>query len=100
MLLHAANAALVFVWLRRLTGAVWKSLVVAALFAVHPLRVESVAWVAERKDVLSGLFGLSTLIAYTRYAQAERKATRDTETSSILFLLELTGGFGCGLRSA
>lgn len=68
VLLHAANAALVFVWLRRLTGAVWKSLVVAALFAWHPLRVESVAWVAERKDVLSGLFGLLALIAYTRYA--------------------------------
>ena len=76
VLLHAANAALVFVWLRRLTGAVWKSLVVAALFAVHPLRVESVAWVAERKDVLSGLFACLTLIAYTRYAQAQ-KVTRD-----------------------
>ena len=72
MLLHALNAALVFALLRRLTGAVWRSLMVAALFAMHPLRVESVAWVAERKDVLSGLFGLLTLLFYSRYAQAQR----------------------------
>jgi len=71
VLLHATNAVLVFVWLRRLTGAVWKSLAVAALFAWHPLRVESVAWVSERKDVLSGMFGLLALLAYTRYAQAQ-----------------------------
>jgi Flp pilus assembly protein TadD len=71
VLLHAANAGLVFLWLRRLTGAVWKSLAVAALFALHPLRVESVAWVAERKDVLSGFFGLLALIGYTIYAQAQ-----------------------------
>ena len=58
VLLHALNAALVFVLLQQLTGATWRSLLVAALFAVHPLRVESVAWVAERKDVLSGFFGL------------------------------------------
>jgi tetratricopeptide (TPR) repeat protein len=70
VLLHAANAALVFVLLQRLTGARWRSLMVAALFAVHPLRVESVAWVAERKDVLCGWFGLLALIFYARYAQA------------------------------
>jgi Flp pilus assembly protein TadD len=68
MLLHAVNAALVFLLLRQWTGAVWKSLMVAALFAFHPLRVESVAWIAERKDVLSGFFGLLSLMAYTRYA--------------------------------
>jgi len=67
VLLHAVNAALVFVWLRQLTGALWRSLLVAALFAVHPLRVESVAWIAERKDVLCGFFGLLTLAFYTRY---------------------------------
>jgi len=55
--------------LRQLTGAVWRSFLVAALFAFHPLRVESVAWIAERKDVLSGCFGLLTLIFYARYAQ-------------------------------
>jgi tetratricopeptide (TPR) repeat protein len=69
VLLHALNAGLVFVLLRQMTGARWRSLAVAALFAVHPLRVESVAWVSERKDVLSGFFGLLALIAYARYAQ-------------------------------
>jgi tetratricopeptide (TPR) repeat protein len=71
VLLHALNAALVFVLLRRLTNATWRSLLVAALFAVHPLHVESVAWVSERKDVLSGFFGLLTLIFYVRYAQSK-----------------------------
>jgi protein O-mannosyl-transferase len=69
--LHALNAALVLLFLRRTTGAIWRSVVVAALFAVHPLRVESVAWVAERKDVLSGFFGLLALIAYARYAELQ-----------------------------
>ena len=69
LLLHALNAALVFVLLWQMTGATWRSLFVAALFAVHPLRVESVAWVAERKDVLSACFGLLALIFYARYAE-------------------------------
>jgi len=68
VLLHAINTVLVFVWLRRMTGAGWRSLFVAAIFGLHPLRVESVAWVAERKDVLSTLFGLLALMAYTRHA--------------------------------
>ena len=72
VLLHALNAGLVFVLLRLLTGATGRSLTVAALFALHPLRVESVAWVSERKDVLSGFFGLLSLIAYARYAQGRR----------------------------
>ena len=59
---------LVFLVLRRMTGAVWRSGFVAALFALHPLHVESVAWVAERKDVLSTLCFLLTLGAYVRYA--------------------------------
>jgi len=67
--LHALNAGLVFTLLRWITGATWRSLLVAALFALHPLRVESVAWVSERKDVLSGFFGLLALMAYARYAQ-------------------------------
>ncbi|HQH02017.1 MAG TPA: tetratricopeptide repeat protein [Verrucomicrobiota bacterium] len=71
-LFHAANALLLFLWLRSLTGAFWRSLLVAALFAVHPLRVESVAWVAERKDVLSAFFGLLSLWAYTAYASRRR----------------------------
>jgi protein O-mannosyl-transferase len=69
VLLHALNAVLVFAWLQRMTGATWRSLLVAALFAVHPLRVEAVAWVTERRDVLSACFGLLALIAYARYAQ-------------------------------
>ncbi|MEI7939047.1 MAG: tetratricopeptide repeat protein [Verrucomicrobiota bacterium] len=73
VLFHALNAALVFVLLQQMTGASWRSLFVAALFAVHPLRVESVAWVSERKDVLSGLFGLLALIFYARYAQRRRQ---------------------------
>jgi hypothetical protein len=67
--LHAANAVLLFLLLRYLMGVVWPSAFVAAVFALHPLRVESVVWVAERKDVLSGLFFMLTLLMYTRYAQ-------------------------------
>jgi tetratricopeptide (TPR) repeat protein len=70
VLLHAANAALLFLALRSLTGAFWRSAAVALLFAVHPLRAESVAWVAERKDVLSALFGFAALWAYAGYATA------------------------------
>jgi tetratricopeptide (TPR) repeat protein len=69
VLLHAANAALLFLALRALTGAYWRSAAVALLFALHPLRVESVAWVAERKDVLSVFFGLLALSAYAAYVQ-------------------------------
>ena len=56
LLLHVLNAVLLLLILKRVTGSLWKSAVVAALFAVHPMHVESVAWVAERKDVLSALF--------------------------------------------
>lgn len=66
--LHIANVVLLFVWLVRATGSSWRSLAVAALFAVHPLHVESVAWVAERKDVLSAFWLLIALLAYLRYA--------------------------------
>jgi tetratricopeptide (TPR) repeat protein len=69
MLLHAANAVLLFVLLLRLTRELWPSAFVAALFAWHPLHVESVAWISERKDVLSTFFALLTLLAYVRYAQ-------------------------------
>jgi protein O-mannosyl-transferase len=69
LLLHAANAVLLFILLRRLTGAHYRSLMVAALFALHPLHVESVAWISERKDVLSALFFMLTLLAYAKYAE-------------------------------
>ena len=84
VLLHAVNTGLVFLLLRGLTGALWRSLIVAALFGWHPLHVESVAWVSERKDVLSGFFGLLALIAYVRYAQGRgrrrRRRKRKSET--------------------
>ena len=67
--LHAAAAVLLFLTLRRMTGAIWRSALAAAVFAIHPLRVESVAWVAERKDVLSGLLFMLTLWFYAGYAQ-------------------------------
>jgi len=70
VLLHATNAALVFLLLRRLTGEMWRCAAVAALFALHPAHVESVAWVAERKDLLSALFFLLTMWAYVGYAAA------------------------------
>src|SRR5436309_7005205 len=69
-LIHAANTLLLFWLLLRTTHARWSSALVAALFALHPLHVESVAWASERKDTLSTFFGLLSLIAYTRYAEA------------------------------
>ena len=70
VLLHAANASLLYLVLLRMTGQAWHSALAAAIFALHPLRVESVAWVSERKDVLSALFGFLALGAYAHYAAA------------------------------
>ncbi len=70
VLLHALNGALFFFFLRHSTDARWPSFFAAALFALHPLRVESVAWASERKDLLSTLFFLLTLLAYARYVRA------------------------------
>jgi protein O-mannosyl-transferase len=67
--LHTASVILLFLVLRQMTGALWRSAFVAAVFAIHPLRVESVAWVAERKDVLSAFFFMLTIGAYVRYAR-------------------------------
>jgi len=68
VLIHAGTVIALFLVLRRMTGALWRSALVAAVFAIHPLRAESVAWVSERKDVLSGLFFMLTVGAYVRYA--------------------------------
>ncbi|HEX6865253.1 MAG TPA: glycosyltransferase family 39 protein, partial [Thermoanaerobaculia bacterium] len=69
LLLHTASVILLFEALRRMTGHTWRSAAVAALFAVHPTHVESVAWIAERKDVLSGFFWMLTLLAWERYVR-------------------------------
>jgi protein O-mannosyl-transferase len=66
---HILNTLLLFIFLQQMTGAVWRSAFVAVLFAIHPLHVESVAWIAERKDVLSTFFGMLTIIAYQRYVK-------------------------------
>jgi hypothetical protein len=68
---HIANTLLLFLLLQRMTGALWRSACVAALFAWHPLHVESVAWASERKDVLSTFFFLLTLWVYVRYAEVQ-----------------------------
>src|SRR5205085_3193519 len=77
------------IWLSNLTGRFWSSAFVSALFAIHPLRVESAAWIAERKDVLSAVFFFLTLLAHARYARA--RTTGRYVMMSILF--------ACGLMS-
>ncbi|MDO8587792.1 MAG: tetratricopeptide repeat protein [Armatimonadota bacterium] len=69
LIIHTLNAVLLFLLLSRITGFVWRSGFVAALFAIHPLHVESVAWISERKDVLSALFLILTIWAYSSYAE-------------------------------
>jgi Flp pilus assembly protein TadD len=101
VLLHAANTVLVFLLFRRLmslrpgenswapapqAGATWRSFFVAALFGWHPLRVESVAWVTERKDVLSAFFGLLSLIFYVRFVQQKEARSKPQGTSVSLIL--------------
>jgi len=76
LLFHAANSMLLFLLLKSLTGAFWRGSFVAALFALHPMHVESVAWIAERKDVLSAGFFLLTLLAYAAYAKAEIRSPK------------------------
>ncbi len=95
VLLHALNTALVFGLLRRMTGAYWRSALVAALFGWHPLHVESVAWVAERKDVLSTFFGLLALLAYVRYAAQSGVRSPQSKVSYMLALV----CFALGLMS-
>ncbi len=80
--LHTCNSVLLFLLLWRLTGARWRSAMVGALFAWHPLHVESVAWVAERKDVLSTCFGLLALLAYAKYVQNAESRKQKAETGA------------------
>ena len=87
--LHATNAALLFLLLQAYTGATWRSAIVAGIFALHPLRVESVVWISERKDVLSVLFLMLTLLAYLRYVRNPQ-----WQTYALVCLL-----YACGLMS-
>lgn len=89
VLLHSLAVIVLFLVLNEMTGAFWRSAFVAAVFAIHPLRVESVAWVVERKDVLSGLFFVLTLAAYVRYTRRQ--------TLRCYLLVALL--FACGLMS-
>jgi tetratricopeptide (TPR) repeat protein len=79
MLLHSANTVMLFLLLSGMTGTLWRSAAVAALFAWHPLHVESVAWVAERKDVLCAFFSLVTFWAYGRYVTSARPSNEKLE---------------------
>ena len=73
LVIHIINAVLLFAVLKKMTRSLWPSAFVAALFAIHPLHIESVAWIAERKDVLSSLFWILTMAAYLRYARCPNK---------------------------
>ena len=95
LLLHAANTVLLFLLLRRLTAAMWRSALVAALFALHPLHVESVAWVTERKDVLSAFFGLLSLGAYARFVEEFKVQGSKFKVFFALSLLSFSLGLMC-----
>ncbi|NOS72461.1 MAG: hypothetical protein HOP33_21380 [Verrucomicrobia bacterium] len=85
ILFHSVNAALLLLLLRKLTGSVWRSALVATVFAVHPLRVESVAWVSERKDVLSTFFGLLSLMAYAKYVSGMSQSAVRSPKSKVWY---------------
>jgi protein O-mannosyl-transferase len=95
VLFHIANTLLLFLLLKQMTGAVWRSAFVAAFFAWHPLHVESVAWAAERKDVLSTFFFLLTLTAYARFVNLSKVQSLKSKVFYILALFL----FACGLMS-
>jgi tetratricopeptide (TPR) repeat protein len=98
-LFHTVNTLLLFILLNMMTGAMWRSAFVAALFAWHPMHVESVAWAAERKDVLGAFFWMLTLVAFARYAKiAGRGIVSKTALLSPFYWLALFF-FACGLMS-
>ena len=95
LMFHAANTVLLFLLFRRMTAATWRSALVAALFALHPLHVESVAWVTERKDVLSAFFGLLSLWGYVRFVEEFKIQNSTFKAFYVLSLL----AFALGLMS-
>jgi Flp pilus assembly protein TadD len=106
LLFHAANVVLLFLLLHRLTAATWRSALVAALFALHPLHVESVAWIAERKDLLCAFFVLLALLAYARHVTGDKwRVTSGMAASSLVtrhsspFYFTALVFFACGLMS-
>jgi tetratricopeptide (TPR) repeat protein len=89
---HLATVLLLFTWLHNATGALWRSALVAALFAWHPLHVESVAWVAERKDVLSAFFWMLALLAYGRYAALSKAQNPKSKAFYLVALFLFASG--------
>lgn len=94
LVFHCANTVLLLLLLNQMTSSIWRSTLVAALFALHPLHVESVAWVAERKDMLSAFFGILTLMAYAAYARSKVEGRRSRAKYAAALLL-----FALGLMS-
>src|SRR5260370_27587626 len=90
LVLHTLNVVLLFLVLKQMTARIWPCAMVAALFAIHPAHVESVAWVSERKDVLSTFFALLCLLAYARYVHSKLEIrSPKSETGS---KVKITGG--------
>jgi tetratricopeptide (TPR) repeat protein len=98
LLLHAVSSILLFLALKRMTSALWQSAFVAALFAVHPLHVEPVAWAASRKDVLSTFFWMLALLSYAALAAGEKSAPKRPSGTRFYYWLAF-GFFCCGLLS-
>jgi len=92
VLIHAASVVLLFLIMRRMTGALWRSAFLAAVFAIHPLRAESVAWVTERKDVLGAFFFMLTIGAYVRYVEMRKAESGKQELFYALTLVFLVMG--------
>jgi tetratricopeptide (TPR) repeat protein len=99
LLLHVANTLLLFLFLNRASGVLWRSTLVAALFALHPLHVEPVAWIASRKDVLSTFFGFLSLLCYAHYVEAWREIELRPSRKLLLWYSAAFVMFVCGLMS-
>jgi len=98
-LLHSLNSVLLMLLLKRLTGSLWPSVLVAALFAWHPLHVQSVAWASERKDVLSTLFFLLTLRVYAEYALRKASGVKSAAAVEWRWYAAAVGLYALGLLS-